>query len=101
MALYPHFSPHFGGLREASVKSIKTHLVKMIGNTMLTYEELNTLCRKSNNPDEFIALTPAHLLIGESIVSPLEPYHDPERTPTKRLNYMQTLRQKFDLEEIL
>lgn len=105
----PPASPHFGGLWEASVKSIKTHLVKTVGTTMLTFEELNTLvieiegilnsrplCPKSNHPEEFVALTPAHLLIGEPIVVPTEPFYDPSKTPTKRWNYIQSLRQKFD-----
>lgn len=39
----PPASPHFGGLWEAGVKSTKTHLTKIIGNSSLTFEELSTL----------------------------------------------------------
>lgn len=105
----PPQSPHFGGLWEASVKSIKTHLVKTIGNSMLTFEELNTLliqiegvlnsrplCPKSNNPEEFVALTPAHMLIGEPIVAPIEPFLGSNRPPIKRWNFIQYLHQQFN-----
>lgn len=36
-------SPHFGGLWEAGVKSTKYHLKRIIGETILTFEELATV----------------------------------------------------------
>lgn len=39
----PPAAPHFNGLAEAAVKSVKTHLKRVIGETLLTYEELSTL----------------------------------------------------------
>jgi hypothetical protein len=36
-------SPHFGGLWEAGVKSIKFHLKQTIGNSILNFEELCTV----------------------------------------------------------
>lgn len=39
----PPSAPHFGGLFEAGVKSMKTHLYRVIGDQILTYEELNTV----------------------------------------------------------
>lgn len=42
-----HFSspgaPHFNGLAEAAVKTVKLHLFKTIGDTKLTFEEMSTL----------------------------------------------------------
>lgn len=36
----PPYTPHFGGLWEAGVKSCKFHLRRVIGNANFTYEEL-------------------------------------------------------------
>lgn len=36
-------SPHFGGLWESAIKSIKHHLFRTLGNAYFTFEELNTI----------------------------------------------------------
>lgn len=77
----PPRAPHFGGIWEANIKAVKTHLAKAIGNQILSYEEfltvltqiealLNTrpLCWLSSNPSDPSALTPSHFLT----LSPLE-----------------------------
>lgn len=84
--LIPPHSPHFGGLWEAGIKSVKTHLKKIAGNTLLTFEEMTTLltqieaCMNSrpiipipSNPDDRAFLTPGHFLIGEPLMSFPEP----------------------------
>ncbi|CAF4750793.1 unnamed protein product [Pieris macdunnoughi] len=67
---------HFGGNWETNIKSLKTHLYRVIGDQILTFEEFSTvlaqieavmnsrpLCRTlSNDPSEPLALTPAHFL---------------------------------------
>ncbi|GFU69892.1 integrase catalytic domain-containing protein [Trichonephila clavipes] len=82
----PPRAPSFGGLWEASVKSIKYHLKRVVSGSNLTYEEflsvciqiegiLNSrpLCPLSSNSDDLNALTPAHFLIGRSMTSVVEP----------------------------
>ncbi|XP_018306186.1 uncharacterized protein, partial [Mycetomoellerius zeteki] len=39
----PPYSPHMGGLWEAAVKSAKTHMKRVIGMTILSFEELYTI----------------------------------------------------------
>ncbi|XP_022162394.1 uncharacterized protein LOC111028156 [Myzus persicae] len=74
----PPSAPHFGGLWEAGVKSVKQLLYRSIGNHRLTNEELSTcltrieatlnsrpLSAMSNDPADFHALTPNHFLTLE------------------------------------
>ena len=78
----PPYSPNFGGLWEAGIKSIKFHLRRVVGESTLTYEELSTvltqieaclnsrpLSRMDDNPDGLDALTPSHFLVGEPLVA--------------------------------
>ena len=82
----PERTPHFGGLWEAAVKSMKTHLKRVVGETKLTFEEFATIlaqveaCLNSRplvplpcEGDVIEPLTPGHFLIGR----PLEALPDP------------------------
>ncbi|XP_058789062.1 uncharacterized protein LOC131663025 [Phymastichus coffea] len=73
----PPLSPHFGGLWEAVVKSFKNHLNRIITNQKLTFEQMDTLLKEiaailnsrplyaiSTDPNDPLAVTPAHILIG-------------------------------------
>lgn len=105
----PAYSPHFGGLWEAGVKSTKFHLFRVLGYCNLTYEELNTvlvqieailnsrpLTPMSSSPEDLLPLTPGHFLIGRSLQSLPEQNH--QNTPSCRLSRhqrIQQLRQHF------
>jgi hypothetical protein len=105
----PPRSPHFGGLWESGIKSIKYHLKRVIGDTSVTYEEMYTLLTRveaclnsrpltpmSPDPTDFSVLTPAHFLIGAPITAPLEP--NLEELKINRLSRWQRieqLRQQF------
>ena len=82
----PPAAPHMGGKWEAVVKSIKFHLRRTIGATLLTFEASATLLSQiegllnsrplepfSEDPEDINALTPGHFLIGKAINSVSEP----------------------------
>lgn len=78
----PNYSPNFGGLWEAAIKSTKYHIKRVVGTANLTYEEMQTiliqieailnsrpLCQFSDDPTDFTYLTPAHFLLGKPVTS--------------------------------
>ncbi|XP_055842658.1 uncharacterized protein LOC129909610 [Episyrphus balteatus] len=103
----PPSSPHFGGLWEAGVKSVKFHLRRVVGATILTFEELYTVLTQieavlNSRPlcvisdQDLNPLTPAHFLIGEPFTAVPEP--TTLNTPINRLshwNHLQNMVQGF------
>ncbi|XP_012543419.2 uncharacterized protein LOC118648494 [Monomorium pharaonis] len=100
----PPHAPHFGGLWEAGVRSLKHHLRRVLGSHTLTYEEFSTILCKieaclnscplsplSDSFDDFEPLTPGHFLIGAALNNVPEPsvLHIPEN----RLSRFQLVRQ--------
>lgn len=98
----PPYGPHFNGLSEIHVRCVKTHLYRVIGTQILTYEELTTvliqienllnsrpLCVLSSDPSDLSALTPNHFLN----VTPLKylPIEDLIDVPVNRLSRYQLL----------
>ncbi|XP_051162430.1 uncharacterized protein LOC127282307 [Leptopilina boulardi] len=108
-----HFSPprtpHFGGVWEAAVKSLKHHLKRTIGETLFTFEELSTymceieavlnsrpLTPISSDPNDLQALTPGHFLIGDALMT--IPTLDYSQIPVNRLSTWQHMQKlKVDL----
>ncbi|XP_043498363.1 uncharacterized protein LOC122521584 [Polistes fuscatus] len=79
-----HFNPpaarHMGGKWEAAVKSLKFHVERTVGDTLLTYEEASTLLAQieailnsrpleplSDDPEDTTVLTSGYFLIETSL----------------------------------
>ena len=102
----PPSAPHFGGLWEASIKSMKHHLRRIIGSSVFTLEEFYTLlsqveaclnsrplCPLSNDPNDLQVLTPGHFLTGESLTA--IPEIDVTQMPASRLRRWQLVQRVF------
>ena len=97
----PPYTPNFGGLWEAGIRSVKNHLHKSFGDQVLTVEEVNTvLCRiegiLNSRPllpindvaDNEEMLTPMHFLTGESsYVTPMDLNTDNEEKISLKERY--------------
>ena len=104
---FPPHSPNFGGLWKAAVKSMKHHLRRVMGNSILNYEEMTTiLCQieqvlynrplmaLTNNPDDVFAITPSMLVNGSRLIAIPQPSlqkMDARGHPVKRFRSLQQL----------
>ena len=107
--MIPPRAPHFGGLWEAAVKSVKKHLSRVSGETRLTYEEMYTVLTQvegclnsrplaplSNYPNDLTPLTPGHFLIGDSLSAiPRQDLVDVPRNRLSRYEHLQQMLQHF------
>jgi len=105
----PPRAPHFGGLWESGVKSTKHHLKRVVGDNTLTFEELTTVlyqieaCLNSrplvmlhDDPHDFVALTPAHLLIGRPLMMQADTADlEPTTNVTSRWKLVQKMKRDF------
>lgn len=98
----PPYTPNFGGLWKAGVKSAKYHIKRTIGNAILTYEDFSTLLTQiesvlnsrplaalTSDPNDPEPLTPAHFRIGRSFNTIPDP--DVSDRAVNRLNRFQHL----------
>ena len=107
--MIPPRAPHFGGLWEGAVKSVKKHLSRIMGETRLTYEEMYTVLTQvegclnsrplfplSNDPNDLTPLTPGHFLIGDSLSAvPQRDQGDVARNRLSRYEHLQPMLQHF------
>lgn len=105
----PPRAPEHGGLWEAAVKSVKSHLRHALGSTRLTFEELYTVvCRieamlnsrplipLSDDPNDFDALTAGHILIGRPLIAPpRQDYTEEKRDLLHRWDRVTQITQEF------
>ncbi|XP_039304360.1 uncharacterized protein LOC120357592 [Solenopsis invicta] len=105
----PPSAPHFGGMWEAGVKSVKHHLRRVIGAYTLSNEEFTTLLTQvesclnsrpiaplSDDPSDLSPLTPAHFLIGTSLIAtPEESVLDLRETRLNRWQRVQRMHEQF------
>ncbi|XP_049864838.1 uncharacterized protein LOC126366021 isoform X2 [Pectinophora gossypiella] len=105
----PPGSPHFSGLAEAGVKSVKTHLSRVVGSQRLTYEEFYTVLTQiesmlnsrplspvSSDPNDFSVLTPGHFLTMEPLtILPENNFRDVKLGSLQRWKLLQQIHQDF------
>ncbi|XP_070075741.1 uncharacterized protein [Drosophila takahashii] len=102
----PPHSPNFGGLWEANVKAVKTHLHRSFKGYPMTYEHLSTvlisieaclnsrpLCPLTADINDLTVLTPAHFLIGDSMQSLPTPSDKDKSLNTQFMEGQRILRQ--------
>lgn len=104
----PSYSPTFGGLWEAAVKSAKSLMYKIIGEEALTFEGYATLFARiesvlNSRPlvacdsadEEIDYLSPGHFLVGTPLVSPPESLLDLDISLNCRWSRIRQLAQAF------
>lgn len=105
----PPASPHMGGIWERSVRSVKHHLRRVIGESKLAYEPMHTLlcqieaclnsrplCPRNDDPTDLSALTPAHFLVNSDLLTVPEPsLLDENPNRIRHWQQIQQMRQSF------
>nr|XP_012232668.1 PREDICTED: uncharacterized protein LOC105678150 [Linepithema humile] len=104
----PPYSPHLGGIWEAGIKSVKTHLKKILSEALLSFEEMYTVLTQieavlnsqpltpiSSDPTDLRALTPGHFLIGEALNAISQRFIDIPSNRLTRFQYLTKLVQSF------
>jgi hypothetical protein len=105
----PAYAPHFGGIWEASVKSAKHHIKRVMGNSNLTLEEISTLfaqveailnsrplCPLFSSPNDLLSLSPGHFLIGRPLTAlPSPDLKEIKESSLRRYARLEKLHQHF------
>ena len=107
----PPRAPHFGGLWEAAIKSMKRHLRRSVGLQILSFEELNTfiieiesilnsrpITAMSNDPNDLRPLTPAQFLLGRPMNEMPQSYNNNSKANLQlnlRYRLLESLKSSF------
>lgn len=105
----PPRTPNFGGMYESTVRIMKRHLKRQVGNHTLTLEEfrhlmaeigacMNTrpICPMSNSHNDTEFLTPAHFMIGRAMnIVPEPSLIDTNQWKLDRWQQVQRIFQQF------
>lgn len=105
----PPGAPHFGGVWEIQIKAAKSHLLRVVGDQVLTFEELTTLfvqieailnsrplCPISSDPNDLTCLTPGHFLTLEPLTAvPDEDLSNVNLNRLHRRQLLQSFQQSF------
>jgi hypothetical protein len=96
----PPMAPHFGGLWEATVKLFRHYFKRVVGDSLFTFEELNTFIAEvesiinsrpitslSSDPNDMLVFSPAHYLIGKPLTA--LPESDLSSVPLNKLSTWQ------------
>ncbi|EZA48995.1 hypothetical protein X777_12846 [Ooceraea biroi] len=105
----PPNAPHFGGLWEAAVKSVKHYLTRIVGKANFTFKEMSTtLCEieailnsrpfmaLSEDPNDLSYISPGHFLLGTAMNDfPCCDLHDINENRLTRWYRVEQIRQHF------
>lgn len=104
----PADAPEFGGIWEAAVKCMKSHLKRIVGITLLNFEQYVTILAEieailnsrplftTSAPDNFEVITPAHYVIGRPLTAIPEPsYENLQSSRLDKWQHLQSLRNHF------
>ncbi|XP_050301507.1 uncharacterized protein LOC126739751 [Anthonomus grandis grandis] len=105
----PANSPHFGGIWEAGVKSLKYHVKRTIGEHKLFFYDFQTLLIRieavlnsrpltplTTDPDDLTCLSPSHFLIGRPMETiPELPISDIKENRLSQYQLLQKLYEHF------